>query len=151
MNRRPRPSVGLALLDAGYVLLAAALFRALACPVLADYQIAIQSYDLSDYVDLPGERLTAVAVVSTGIPTPDAENAAQRRYYDQLGEDGWFLTMVLPGITRVIQAAGRLIRTGEDRGRLLLVDARYEQPQTRRLLEGTLIGDALRRNGKDTE
>ena len=59
--------------------------------------------------------------------------------------------MVLPGITRVIQAAGRLIRTGEDRGRLLLVDARYEQPQTRRLLEGTLIGDALRRNGKDTE
>ena len=105
----------------------------------------------SEAVDLPGERLTAVAVVSTGIPTPDAENAAQRRYYDQLGEDGWFLTMVLPGITRVIQAAGRLIRTGEDRGRLLLVDARYEQPQTRRLLEGTLIGDALRRNGKDTE
>ena len=47
---------------AGIVLLAAALFRALACPVLADYQIAIQSYDLSDYVDLPGERMNILLV-----------------------------------------------------------------------------------------
>ncbi|MBR1407542.1 MAG: hypothetical protein IJ573_01420 [Clostridia bacterium] len=105
----------------------------------------------SEAVDLPGDRLSCVAVVSTGIPMPDAENAAQRRYYDAAGADGWFLTMVLPGITRVIQAAGRLIRTENDRGRLLLIDSRYAQSQTRRLLEGTLIGDALKQNGKDSK
>ena len=98
----------------------------------------------SEAVDLPGDRLSAVAVVSIGMPRPDGENAARRRYYDAAGEDGWFLTGTLPGITRVVQAAGRLIRSESDRGRLLLIDERFNRRDIRALLEGTLLADALR-------
>ena len=51
--------------------------------------------------------------------------------------------MTLPGMVRVIQAAGRLIRTGSDRGALLLIDSRYQRRAERELLSGTLIGEAL--------
>ena len=98
----------------------------------------------SEGVDLPGERLKNVIVVSTGMPQPDARIRRTQAYYDALGEDGFFMTMTLPGMVRVIQAAGRLIRTDEDTGKLLLIDSRYLWPKTRALLEGTLIGDAMK-------
>ena len=97
----------------------------------------------SEAVDLPGDRLGCAVVVTTGMPQPDERIEALRRSYDAQGEDGWFLTMTLPGMIRVIQAAGRLIRTPEDRGRLLLIDSRYTQPRIRALLRGTLIGMVL--------
>ena len=105
----------------------------------------------SEAVDLPGDRLGCIAVVSAGMPQPDAPGEALRSYYDEQGEDGYFLTMILPGVNRVIQAAGRLIRTPEDRGRLLLVDQRYLRGPVRKLLEGTLIGDALALSAGDVQ
>lgn len=96
-------------------------------------------------VDLPGAQLQHVIIVSTGLPQSDARIARTRSYYDARGEDGFFMTMTLPGMIRVIQAAGRLIRTDADQGTLLLIDRRFEQGDIRRLLEGTLIGDALAR------
>ena len=105
----------------------------------------------SEAVDLPGDRLGCIAVVSAGMPQPDAPGEALRSYYDEQGEDGYFLTMILPGVNRVIQAAGRLIRTPEDRGRLLLVDQRYLRGPVRKLLEGTLIGDALALGAGDVQ
>lgn len=97
----------------------------------------------SEGVDLPGDRLKNVIIVSTGLPQPDARIRAMQAYYDGLGEDGFALCMTLPGMVRVIQAAGRLIRTHEDTGSLLLIDRRYALAQNRRLLCGTLIGSAL--------
>ena len=97
----------------------------------------------SEGIDLPGDRLKNVIVVSTGMPQPDARLRAMQAYYDGIGEDGFFLCMTLPGMIRVIQAAGRLIRTDADTGALLLIDSRYRAPRTRALLSGTLIGDAL--------
>ncbi|MBQ9009025.1 MAG: hypothetical protein IJ088_06815 [Clostridia bacterium] len=94
-------------------------------------------------IDLPGDRLKNVAVISTGMPTMDARIRAMQQYYQARGEDGFFYTMTLPGMIRVIQAAGRLIRTETDTGSLLLIDLRYGQRQTRSLLDGTLIGAAL--------
>ena len=99
---------------------------------------------LSEGIDLPGERLQNVIVVSTGAPQPDARTQAMRAYFDGLKKDGFFLCMTWPGMVRVVQAAGRLIRTHEDTGALLLIDSRYAQGRIRALLEGTLIGDALR-------
>ena len=98
----------------------------------------------SEGVDLPGDLLKNVIVVSTGMPQSDARIRRTQAYYDAQGEDGFFMTMTLPGIVRVIQAAGRLIRTDGDTGTLLLVDNRFNWPQIRRLLEGTLVGDSLR-------
>ena len=97
----------------------------------------------SEGIDLPGRQLESVIVVSTGMPQPDAQVRAMQRYYDELGEDGFFMAMTLPGMTRVIQAAGRLIRTQADEGSLLLIDSRFMTRRVRSLLRGTLPGDAL--------
>lgn len=111
--------------------------------------LAVLGGAFSEGIDLPGERLKNVIVVSTGMPQPDSRVRAMQAYYDRIGEDGFFLAMTLPGMIRVIQAAGRLIRTGSDTGTLLLIDSRYRYAKVRALLDGTLIGDALK-NGDRT-
>ena len=108
--------------------------------------LAVLGGAFSEGIDLPGEQLRNVIVVSTGLPQPDERVKAMQAYYDEIGEDGFFLAMTLPGMVRVIQAAGRLIRTEADTGTLLFIDSRYRWPSVRRLLDGTLIGDALMNN-----
>lgn len=105
--------------------------------------LAVLGGAFSEGVDLPGERLKNVIVVSTGLPQPDARVRAMQAYYDGIGEDGFELCMTLPGMVRVIQAAGRLIRTDGDTGSLLLIDSRFCYGRVRALFSGTLIGDAL--------
>ena len=105
--------------------------------------LAVLGGAFSEGVDLPGERLKNVIIVSTGLPQPDARVRAMQAYYDGIGEDGFDLCMTLPGMVRVIQAAGRLIRTHSDTGSLLLIDSRFRYSRIRALLAGTLIGDAL--------
>ena len=109
---------------------------------------AVLGGSFSEGIDLPGERLKNVVVVSTGLPQPDEKVKAMQAYYDGCGEDGFWLCMTLPGMVRVIQAAGRLIRTDEDTGTLLLIDSRFCRRRERALLAGTLIGDALTINGQ---
>ena len=105
--------------------------------------LAVLGGAFSEGIDLPGDRLKNVIIVSTGLPQPDSRSRAMQAYYDGTGEDGFFLCMTLPGMIRVIQAAGRLIRTDSDTGSLLLIDSRYRHARTRALLAGTLVGDAL--------
>ena len=90
-----------------------------------------------------GERLKNVIVISTGMPQPSARVRAMQRYYDALGANGFDLCMTLPGMVRVIQAAGRLIRSETDTGTLLLIDSRYGRRREREILSQTLIGQAL--------
>ncbi|MBR1707675.1 MAG: hypothetical protein IJ719_02450 [Clostridia bacterium] len=97
----------------------------------------------SEGIDLPGALLCNVAIVSTGLPTRDARSEAMQAYFAGLGEDGYFYTMTLPGMIRVIQAAGRLIRSETDTGHLMLIDRRYQDAGIRRLLADTLIGAAM--------
>lgn len=102
-------------------------------------------------IDLPGRRLQNVIVVSTGLPQPDERIRAIKAYYDAQGEDGFDLCMTLPGMIRVIQAAGRLIRTDEDTGSLLLIDSRFMRARERALLSETLIGEALELSRRRTQ
>ena len=104
---------------------------------------AVLGGGFSEGIDLPGEKLKNVIIVSTGLPQPDEGVRAMQRYYDAQGEDGFFMAMTLPGMIRVIQAAGRLIRTPDDTGSLLLIDRRFAGRQIRSLLCGTLAGSAL--------
>ena len=104
---------------------------------------AVLGGSFAEGIDLPGRRLQNVIVVSTGMPQPDGVVRAMQRYYDEIGLDGFYMAMVLPGMIRVIQAAGRLIRTDSDTGSLLLIDSRYRHTRVRSLLAGTLAGDAL--------
>jgi len=78
-------------------------------------------------VDLPGERLVGAAIVSVAIPQICMEREVIREIMDD-GEDGGYdFAYTYPGFRRVLQAAGRVIRTDTDRGVVLLIDERFGQ------------------------
>jgi DNA excision repair protein ERCC-2 len=75
-------------------------------------------------VDLVGERLCGAVIVGVGLPAICPERDLIRSYFDRRGA-GFDFAYRFPGINRVLQAAGRVIRTDQDRGALLLVDQRF--------------------------
>ncbi len=79
----------------------------------------------SEGIDLLGNRLTGVSVVGVGLPTVSLENDLIRKYFDQEEGAGFAFAYAFPGINKVMQAVGRLIRSEEDSGLILLLDDRY--------------------------
>ncbi|MFO1487645.1 MAG: ATP-dependent DNA helicase [Verrucomicrobiota bacterium] len=85
-------------------------------------------------VDYPGALLETVIVVSPGLPQLSFERELLRRHFDQRSGNGFEFAYLQPGMTRVIQAAGRLIRTETDRGVVALLCGRFlEEPYCGRL------------------
>ena len=83
----------------------------------------------SEGVDLPGNRLIGVIVVGVGIPGLSNERNMLRDYYENKCERGYDYAYTYPGLNRVLQAAGRVIRREEDKGVVVLIDSRYaEEP-----------------------
>ena len=76
-------------------------------------------------VDLPDDRLSGAAIISTGMPQVNPESELLRELYDDGFEGGTDTAYTYPGFRRVLQAAGRVIRTETDRGTVLLIDDRY--------------------------
>ena len=76
-------------------------------------------------IDLPGETLVGVVVVGTGMPRASAEREVIRAYFDAKASKGFAYAYTYPGLNKVLQAAGRLIRTEDDRGVILLLDDRF--------------------------
>lgn len=85
-------------------------------------------------IDLPGERLIGAFVATLGLPQVNALNEAFRRRIDEGGGDGFETLYLVPGLRKVVQAAGRVIRTPDDRGVVHLIDDRFAEPRVRRLL-----------------
>ena len=85
-------------------------------------------------VDLPDDRLSGAAIVSTGIPQIGFEQNLLQELYDDGFGSGADVAYTFPGIRRVLQAAGRVIRTETDRGVVLLMDTRYGEEHIRELL-----------------
>ena len=85
-------------------------------------------------IDLVGRRLIGAVVVGVGLPQPTPENEAIREYFDDTLEAGREYAYVYPGMNRVLQAAGRVIRTESDRGVVVLIDDRFSEPVYRRLM-----------------
>jgi len=84
-------------------------------------------------IDLVGERLVGAVVVGVGLPQLCLERDLIRRYFDEREIPGFAYAYVYPGMNRVLQAAGRVIRTASDRGAILLVDRRFAQSRYRQL------------------
>lgn len=83
----------------------------------------------SEGVDLPGSRLIGTVIVGVGIPGLSNERNILRDYYENKCERGYDYAYTFPGMNRVLQAAGRVIRREEDRGIVVLIDSRYaEEP-----------------------
>lgn len=87
----------------------------------------------SEGIDLMGNRLIGVIVVGTGIPQISDEREILKNYYDHRGENGFDYAYRYPGMNKVLQAAGRVIRTQEDVGCILLLDDRFNSVQYRNL------------------
>ncbi|RRK11288.1 ATP-dependent DNA helicase [Lactiplantibacillus garii] len=79
----------------------------------------------SEGIDLRGDRLIGVAIVSVGLPGLNPETNLIRDYYDHQNGQGFAYAYQLPGMNNVLQAAGRLIRSSQDHGIVLLLDQRF--------------------------
>lgn len=85
-------------------------------------------------IDLPGRRLIGAFIATLGMPQVDAVNEAIAQRMDKLFGTGHDYTYLIPGLQKVVQAAGRVIRSPDDRGMLMLMDARYSWPRYQQLL-----------------
>ena len=76
-------------------------------------------------IDLVGDRLIGALIVGTGLPQISHERKILMDYYDKKGESGFDYAYRIPGMNKVQQSAGRVIRTTEDRGIIALLDERF--------------------------
>ncbi len=79
----------------------------------------------SEGIDLKGERLIGVLVVGTGLAQICTEREILRGWFEEQGKDGFAYAYRYPGMNKVLQAAGRVIRTDRDEGIILLLDERF--------------------------
>lgn len=79
----------------------------------------------SEGVDFTGESLIGAIIVGTGLPQIGSEREILKEYYDRKKQSGFDYAYRYPGMNKVLQAAGRVIRTKEDRGVILLLDDRF--------------------------
>ena len=79
----------------------------------------------SEGIDLKDESLIGAVIVGTGIPMVCRERNILRDYFDEFGKNGYSYAYVIPGMNKVLQAAGRVIRTDTDKGVIALLDDRF--------------------------
>lgn len=79
----------------------------------------------SEGIDLTEDKLIGAVIVGTGLPQVCREREILKDYFDQHGQRGFDYAYLYPGMNKVLQAAGRVIRTDEDRGVILLLDDRF--------------------------
>ena len=87
-------------------------------------------------IDLIGERLIGVVVVGVGLPQVSIERDLIREYWREQNRSGFDYAYTFPGLNRVLQAVGRVIRSEKDRGVVLLIDDRFGQRGYRALFPG---------------
>ena len=87
-------------------------------------------------IDLPGDRLIGAFIATLGLPQVNQINREIERRMQTLFGSGYEFTYLFPGLQKVIQAAGRVIRTPSDRGTVILIDDRYRGARVRQLLPG---------------
>jgi len=110
-------------------------FSAKHCRTLAGF--AVMGGIFGEGIDLVGDRLSGVAIVGVGLPGISLENNLIREYFKQTQNAGFEYAYLYPGINRVLQAAGRVIRTSRDRGVVLLIDQRFSTYRYRSLFPTT--------------
>lgn len=85
-------------------------------------------------IDLVGEKLSGAGILSVGLPAISNERELIRQYFSEHNRKGFEFSYIYPGMNRVLQAAGRVIRTQNDKGTILLIDERFTSCQYRHLL-----------------
>lgn len=83
----------------------------------------------SEGIDLPGTRLIGTVIVGVGLLGLSNERNIMKEYFDNTRENGYDYAYTYPGMNRVLQAAGRVIRSEDDKGIVVLIDDRYASEQ----------------------
>ncbi|MCA1056087.1 ATP-dependent DNA helicase [Rossellomorea aquimaris] len=96
--------------------------------------LAVLGGIFSEGIDLKGDRLNGVIIVGVGLPQPGLEQEMMKEFYQGQGKNGFDYAYVYPGLNKVFQSGGRLIRSEKDRGVLRLIDDRYLKTPYRSLL-----------------
>lgn len=87
----------------------------------------------SEGIDLKNDSLIGAIIVGTGLPQVCNERELVKQYFDEQGENGFDYSYRYPGMNKVLQAAGRVIRTAEDVGVVALLDERFLNSAYRRM------------------
>ncbi|QBP74649.1 ATP-dependent DNA helicase [Herbaspirillum huttiense] len=95
---------------------------------------AVLGGSFGEGVDLPGDRLIGAFVATLGLPQFNPVNEQLRERMEQLFGCGYDYTYLYPGMQKVVQAAGRVIRTETDQGTVWLIDQRFGRPEVQALL-----------------
>lgn len=95
---------------------------------------AVLGGSFGEAIDLPGDRLVGAFIATIGLPQVNDINEQMRQRMEAIFGLGYEYTYLYPGLQKVVQAAGRVIRTKDDRGVIHLIDDRYTMPEVRDLL-----------------
>ena len=95
---------------------------------------AVLGGSFGEGIDLPGARLIGAFVATLGLPQLNPVNEQLRARMQAMFGAGYDYTYLYPGLQKVVQAAGRVIRTEQDCGVVYLIDDRFDQPEVRALL-----------------
>ena len=87
----------------------------------------------SEGIDLKGDRLIGVAIVGVGLPQVNHEQEMIKEYFAVKNQQGFEYAYQLPGMNKVLQASGRVIRDMTDQGIVLLLDTRFNTSRYRKL------------------
>ena len=90
-------------------------------------------------VDLVGERLIGAIVIGMGLPQPSAEREVISAFYEDSTEEGKGYAYFYPALNRIMQAAGRVIRTENDRGVVVLIDDRLKDNKIRKMFPSSWL------------
>lgn len=85
----------------------------------------------SEGIDLTEDQLIGTAIIGMGLPQVCTERDILRRYFDTHDQNGFDYAYLYPGMNKVLQAAGRVIRTENDKGVILLLDERFQDHRSR--------------------
>ena len=99
-----------------------------------DLTFAVLGGSFGEAIDLPGERLIGAFVATLGLPQLNEINEQMRLRMEEIFGLGYEYTYLYPGLQKVVQAAGRVIRTTNDIGIIHLMDNRYNEPRIKKLL-----------------
>ena len=89
--------------------------------------VCVISGSFAESIDLTGDRLIGVVIVGVGLPQVNFENNLVKDFYIKKEMNGYEFAYMNPGINKVLQALGRVIRTQNDKGSALIIDSRYAQ------------------------
>jgi Rad3-related DNA helicase len=108
---------------------------------------AVLGGSFGEGIDLPGARLIGAFIATLGLPQMNPVNEEIRKRMQAIFGSGYNYTYLYPGMQKVVQAAGRVIRTETDSGVVYLIDDRFGQSEVRELLPRWWHVDQITRSG----